>query len=112
VGSAICGASVVLATKAAVRAEDDAAAYAIACVTLFGTMAMFLYPLFQSFLHLPPQAYGFWIGASVHEVAQVLATAFGNSEDSSRVATIARLTRVAALAPIIIALGASGDRFA
>lgn len=107
-GSAICGASAIVAAKASVRAEDDDAAYAIACVTLFGTMAMLVYPLAQGLLHLPAQAYGFWIGASVHEVAQVLATAFGEGDETLRAATIAKLTRVAALAPVIIALGASG----
>lgn len=88
-GSAICGASAVVAANAAVHAEDDDAAYAIACVTLFGTIAMFVYPLVQGFLHLPAQAYGFWIGASVHEIAQVLATAFGAGEATLRTATIA-----------------------
>ena len=62
VGTSICGASAVIAAKTATGGKDDDAAYAVACVTLFGTLAMFAYPLAQGFLHLPPRAYGLWAG--------------------------------------------------
>ena len=52
VGTSICGASAVLAAKVATAGDDEDAAYAVACVTVFGTLAMFAYPLAQSFLHL------------------------------------------------------------
>ena len=51
VGTSICGASAIVAAKAATGGEDDDAAYAVAGVTLFGTIAMFLYPALAGVLH-------------------------------------------------------------
>lgn len=105
VGTAICGASAIIAAKAAVRGEDDDAAYAIACVTVFGTIAIFAYPAAQGLLHLTPHQFGLWSGASIHEVAQVMATAFDGGPEALRIGAISKLTRVAMMAPVIIALG-------
>jgi uncharacterized integral membrane protein (TIGR00698 family) len=111
VGTAICGASAIISAKAAVQGEDEDAAYAIASVTLFGTAAIFLYPIANGFLHLPPHNFGLWAGASIHEVAQVVATAFDAGPEALRVGAIAKLTRVAMMAPVIIALGELSLRF-
>jgi uncharacterized integral membrane protein (TIGR00698 family) len=105
VGTSICGASAVLAAKAATGGKDDDAAYAVACVTVFGTLAMFAYPLAQGFLHLPPRAYGLWAGASIHEIAQAVAASFQAGGEAGQFGTIAKLTRVAMMAPVVIALG-------
>ncbi len=105
VGTSICGASAVLAAKAATAGDDEDAAYAVACVTVFGTLAMFAYPLAESVLHLSPRAYGLWAGSSIHEIAQAVAAAFQGGGDAGQFGTIAKLTRVAMMAPVVIALG-------
>ncbi len=105
VGTSICGASAVLAAKAATAGDDEDAAYAVACVTVFGALAMFAYPLAESVLHLSPRAYGLWAGASIHEIAQAVAAAFQGGGDAGQFGTIAKLTRVAMMAPVVIALG-------
>jgi uncharacterized integral membrane protein (TIGR00698 family) len=105
VGTSICGASAVIAAKAATGGKDNDAAYAVACVTLFGTLAMFAYPVAQGFLHLTPRAYGLWAGASIHEIAQAVAASFQGGGDAGEFGTIAKLTRVAMMAPVVIALG-------
>ncbi|HYA73692.1 MAG TPA: putative sulfate exporter family transporter, partial [Roseiarcus sp.] len=105
VGTSICGASAVIAAKAATGGKDDDAAYAVACVTLFGSLAMFAYPLAQGFLHLTPRAYGLWAGASIHEIAQAVAASFQAGGEAGQFGTIAKLTRVAMMAPVVIALG-------
>jgi uncharacterized integral membrane protein (TIGR00698 family) len=105
VGTSICGASAVIAAKTATGGKDDDAAYAVACVTLFGTLAMFAYPAAQGFLHLSPRAYGLWAGASIHEIAQAVAASFQGGGDAGQFGTIAKLTRVAMMAPVVIALG-------
>ena len=111
VGTSICGASAVIAAKTATGGKDEDAAYAIACVTLFGTAAMFGYPLAEGFLHLAPRAYGVWAGASIHEVAQAVAAAFQGGGEAGQFGAIAKLTRVAMMAPVIIVLGEAGARF-
>jgi len=105
VGTSICGASAVIAAKTATAGKDDDAAYAVACVTLFGTLAMLSYPLAQGFLHLSPRAYGLWAGASIHEIAQAVAASFQGGADAGQFGAIAKLTRVAMMAPVVIVLG-------
>lgn len=104
-GTAICGASAVLAVTSATRADEEDVAYAIACVTLCGTLSMLLYPLLAEGLALAPRAYGLWAGASIHEVGQAVATAFQNGREAGEVGTIAKLWRVALLAPVVIGMG-------
>ncbi|MEN2979144.1 putative sulfate exporter family transporter [Tistrella bauzanensis] len=100
-GTAICGASAAAAVGSAVRAHDDEIAYAVGVVTLFGTAAMALWPLLGTALGLDPRAYGLWIGASVHEVAQVVAAGFQHGTLAGETAVIAKLARVAMLAPVV-----------
>ena len=100
-GTSICGATAVIATNVVVEGHDEDVAYAVAMVTLFGTISMLLYPVFPG-LHLSPQAFGIWCGASIHEVAQVIAAAFQNGHVSGQVATISKLSRVMLLAPMVL----------
>lgn len=104
-GTSICGASAVIAANTVVRTRDEDVAYAVACVTVFGSVAMVLTPVFGGLLGLGPHAYGLWAGASVHEVAQVVAAAYAHSPEAGELGTIAKLTRVMMLAPMILALG-------
>jgi uncharacterized integral membrane protein (TIGR00698 family) len=104
-GTSICGASAVIATNTVTRGSDEDVAYAVACVTVFGSLSMFLYPLLPGLLHLSPAAFGLWSGASIHEIAQVVAAAFQDGAHSGEVGTVAKLTRVMMLAPVVITLG-------
>ena len=104
-GTSICGASAVIATNTVTRASDEDVAYAVACVTVFGSASMLLYPTLEGFVHLAPHAFGLWTGASIHEIAQVVAAAFQNGPSSGHYGTIAKLSRVMMLAPTIFALG-------
>jgi uncharacterized integral membrane protein (TIGR00698 family) len=104
-GTSICGASAVIATNTVTRAPDEDVAYAVACVTVFGSIAMFAYPLFPGLLHLDPHAFGLWSGASIHEIAQVVAAAFQDGRDAGEFGTIAKLARVTMLAPVVMSLG-------
>jgi len=104
-GTSICGASAVIATNTVTNAPDEDVAYAVACVTVFGSVAMFAYPLLPGLLHLDPHAFGLWTGASIHEIAQVVAAAFQDGQKAGEFGTIAKLSRVMLLAPMVIALG-------
>jgi uncharacterized integral membrane protein (TIGR00698 family) len=103
-GTAICGASAVMASNSVVRAGDEDAAYAVACVTVFGTLSMLLFPALSALLPLAPAAYGTWVGASVHEVAQVTAAAFQAGAQAGEAGTVTKLVRVALLAPVVLGL--------
>lgn len=103
-GTSVCGASAVIATNAVTRASDEDVSYAIACVTVFGSIAMFLYPLLPTILNLDAHAFGLWAGSSIHEIAQVVAAAFQDGQEAGKFGTIAKLSRVLMLAPMILIL--------
>lgn len=104
-GTGVCGASAIVAANTVVRDGDESIAYALATVTLFGTIAMFSYPLIGAALHMPTEVYGLWSGASVHEVAQVVAAGFARGQAEGEFATVAKLARVLMLAPLVIGMG-------
>jgi uncharacterized integral membrane protein (TIGR00698 family) len=72
VGTGICGASAIVATGPAIEAREDEVAYAMGTITIFGIMAMFLYPyLSHLVLSLSHVEAGIFMGTSIHETAQV-----------------------------------------
>lgn len=109
-GTAICGASAVVAANTVTRARDEDVAYAVACVTVFGSLAMVAYPLLAGLLGLGPDAFGLWAGATIHEVAQVVAAAFQAGPQAGEFGTVAKLTRVMMLAPVVLLLGLAAAR--
>lgn len=104
-GTSICGASAVIATNTVTRGSDEEVAYAVACVTVFGSLAMFLLPFLGGVLHLDAHRFGLWSGASIHEIAQVVAAAFQRGQHAGEFGTIAKLSRVILLAPMVLGLG-------
>lgn len=108
-GSAICGAAAVLAVEDVLKSEPYKATIAIATVVLFGTLAMFLYPLLQhlSLFGLNDSQYGLFVGASIHEVAQALVAGNGVSPEAGNIAVIVKMTRVLLLVPVLILLSFS-----
>ena len=105
-GHAVCGAAAILASNSIIRAKESEVAIAIACVVLFGTGCMLLYPwLFQA-MHLDAKTFGVLTGATVHEVAQVVAIGQSLGEDVTETAVVTKLVRVLLLAPFIIFLHA------
>ena len=119
-GTAICGAAAVAGMSAVVRPRDDdgeqaesveeAAATAIASVTLFGTVAILVLPLLVSALDLGAVPAGVWAGAGVHEVGQVVAAAGLVSTAALDVAVVAKLGRVVLLAPLVAVVGVLESR--
>ncbi len=105
-GTSICGASAILTAGAIIRAKEDDVIVAISSITIFGTISMLAYPALYKLgvIALTPEQYGYWTGASIHEVAQVVAAAFGGSETSGEIGIIVKLTRVAALIPVAFML--------
>lgn len=108
-GSAICGAAAVIATEPIVRARTEQVTIAIATVVIFGTVAIFLYPVLyalnQQWLVIPASTHGFgiYVGSTIHEVAQVVAIAHLVGPDT---AVITKMVRVMMLAPFLILLSA------
>ncbi len=101
-GSAICGASAIAAMDAATDSREEDVTVAVATVTLFGTAALVLLPAVNAVIGFGPGAFGTWVGASVHEVAQVVAAATPGGRQAVETATVVKLTRVLMLAPLVL----------
>ncbi|HIZ50057.1 MAG TPA: YeiH family protein [Candidatus Pseudomonas excrementavium] len=104
-GSAICGAAAILATETTIRAKPAATSMAVATVVLFGSLAMFVYPLLYSLVGWNQQLYGIFIGATVHEVAQVVAAGDAIGATALTNAVIVKLVRVMLLIPFLLIVG-------
>lgn len=100
-GFSICGASAAAAMDAVSDSDEEDLATAVALVTIFGGVALLVLPLLYGPLGLDATAAGTWAGASVHEVAQVVAAASPAGAAALSVAVVVKLTRVVLLAPMI-----------
>jgi len=104
-GTAICGASAIVAANQVSRGRDADVTYALAIITLCGTAAMLAYPMLAGPLDLDARAYGLWAGASVHEVVQAVGAAAAGGPEAAEAGTVMKLARVVLLAPAVAALG-------
>lgn len=100
-GFSICGVSAVGAMAAARGSDQKDTATPITLVTLYGTLAIVVLPALASLLGLNAQQFGHWVGASVHDVGQVVATAQTAGAVALAIAVVVKLTRVLMLAPMV-----------
>ncbi|MHB0869486.1 MAG: YeiH family protein [Chloroflexota bacterium] len=105
VGTAICGNSAIVATAPVVDAKDEEVSFAVATITLFGTLAVFLYPAIGLAAGMSDVFFGTWAGTAVNDTSQVVATGFAFSNAAGQVATVVKLTRNALMAPVIVLIG-------
>jgi uncharacterized integral membrane protein (TIGR00698 family) len=100
-GFSICGASAIGAMSGIVKSKDEETATPVALVTLCGTLAIFVLPTLWHPLGLTSLQFGHWVGAGVHDVGQVVATAQIAGSAALAVAIVVKLTRVLMLAPMV-----------
>ncbi|WP_283801508.1 YeiH family protein [Campylobacter jejuni] len=110
-GSAICGAAAVLALESSLKSDPFKGILAVGTVVIFGLVFMFLYPIAFS-LNLFPffdqNAMGVFMGATLHEVANVAGAAemakdmAGFEQGASNVAVIIKMMRVILLVPFLL----------
>jgi uncharacterized integral membrane protein (TIGR00698 family) len=105
VGTAVCGNTAITATAPVIRAQDEEVSFAVATNTLFGTAAVFLYPLLGHWIGLSNAAFGTWAGTAVNDTSQVVATGFAYGDAAGKVATAVKLTRNALMGPVIVGIG-------
>lgn len=105
-GTSICGVTAILSVAPAIEADEEEVAYAVANITLFGLVGMFLYPYLAPELLSRSEQVGLFLGVAIHETAQVVGAAltyrevFGD-DIAFQVATVTKLTRNLFLAAIV-----------
>jgi uncharacterized integral membrane protein (TIGR00698 family) len=111
-GFSICGVSAIVAMSGTRRHEDEDVATAVALVTVCGSLAILVLPLLRGPLGLSQHEFGVWVGASVHDVGQVVATAGGVGTVALGTAVLVKLVRVLLLAPMVTMAAVSARRSA
>lgn len=103
--TAICGASAALALSASLPnhpQKEKATLFTVIGVSALSTLAMIVYPMIARWLELPPQLAGVFLGATIHDVAQVVGAGYSMSTETGDTATVVKLMRVAMLLPVIV----------
>ena len=99
IGTSVCGATAIVATAPLINAKKTEVAYAIANITLFGVIAMLVYPYFaQWYFNDDSLRAGLFLGTAIHETSQVAAAGLiydqqFNSPETLNVATVTKLIR-------------------
>ena len=108
VATAVCGASAALATSTVVPDYRDKAAdtaFTVIAMNVLATVAMLAYPLLCVWLGLSPQQTGVMLGATIHDVAQVVGAGQAVSDEAANAAVIVKLFRVFLLLPAVLIVG-------
>lgn len=112
---AICGASAAIAIASVLPREktsEDRLVFTIVGVTVLSTVAMVLYPLITSAVGLDDRTAGIFMGAAIHDVAQVVGAGFSVSDEAGELATLVKLLRVSMLAPTVLVIALLGRHYA
>ena len=102
VGTSVCGASAIVATGRVIKADDREVSFAVATITVFGTLSVFVFPLVGHALDLDVLTQGLWSGTAVPDTAQSIASGAVYSTVARDVATVAKLVRNALIVPLLL----------
>lgn len=107
VGSGICGAAAVLGAESTIQTKPYKTAVAMATVVIFGTIAMFIYPIAyrSGILQLTPSEMGIFAGSTLHEVAHAVGAGNAMGPEVANTAIIVKMIRVMLLIPVLFSLG-------
>jgi uncharacterized integral membrane protein (TIGR00698 family) len=112
-GTAVCGASATLATSIVLpdyKGKETDVAFIVVAVNALSTVAMVLYPLVCASLGFDSQTTGVMLGATIHDVAQVVGAGYAVSETTGNTAVIVKLFRVFLMLPLVLLIGWSFSR--
>jgi uncharacterized integral membrane protein (TIGR00698 family) len=111
VGTSVCGNSAIVAAAPVVKADDREASSAVATITIFGTLAVFVFPLVGHALDLDVLAVGLWAGTAVPDTAQTIAASAGYSTVGRDVATVVKLVRNVLMVPLLLLIAWAWNRY-
>ena len=105
VGTAVCGAAAIVAVSSVIKSKNEFTALAVACIAILGTIGAVVYIFLFPVLELNSEAYGVLVGATLHELAHVIAAAVPGGSASMDNALLTKLGRVALLVPAALVIG-------
>jgi uncharacterized integral membrane protein (TIGR00698 family) len=112
VGTSICGNTAIVATAPVIGANDDETSYAVGCITIFGLLALLVYPALSHLLFAgdATQA-GIFLGIAIHDTAQVAGAGLMYAQQygapvALEAATVTKLVRNLFMLAVIPLVGA------
>jgi len=102
IGTSICGATAITASKEVIKAKEIHTAYAISTIFLFNLIATILYPWIGHIFNMPETMFGIWDGTAVHDTSSVVAIGYMYGNESGEIATTVKLVRTMFLLPLIL----------
>ncbi|HNP35491.1 MAG TPA: putative sulfate exporter family transporter [Woeseiaceae bacterium] len=111
IGTSICGCTAIVAAAPLIKAHEAEVSYAVACVAVFGIIAMFFYPLLaHTFFTTQPELAGLFLGTSIHDTSQVAGAgmmyeAQYNAPVALDIATVTKLVRNLCMIAVIPLIG-------
>lgn len=105
IGTAICGGTAIAVTAPTIEADEKDTAFAITTITLFGVLAVFLFPVMGHLLSMSQTEFGIWAGVAIQATPQVMAAGFSYGAEAGEIAVIVKLVRVLLLAPMLVGIG-------
>jgi uncharacterized integral membrane protein (TIGR00698 family) len=106
-GTSVCGVTAIIALGPAIEASEDETGYAVACITIFGLLALFTYPwLAHALFGASPVVAGIFLGTSIHDTSQVTGASLiyqeaFNAPAALQAATVTKLLRNTSMAVLI-----------
>lgn len=105
VGTAVCGASAILAVAPLIRAKEGVTALAVSFIALMGTIGALTFSFLYPVLPYDPTVYGVLTGATLHELGHVIAAGAAGGTTGEEMAILVKLGRVALLIPVALVIG-------
>lgn len=104
-GTAVCGIAALMATAPSIKAKEENTSIAIGVVLLWGTLALFVYPVIAAAVHMPAAVYGTWAGAAIHDLPQIIAAAKqGGGNTALEAALMVKMIRIAFIVVVVLGM--------
>jgi len=103
-GTSICGIAAILATQPGIKqSKTEEAGVAIGTILVWGTLGLFLYPLLAGTFQISPVTYGVWVGATIHDLPQIVATALqGGGQIGWKAAMWIKMIRIGMIVLVVL----------
>lgn len=110
IGTTICGTSAIAIAAPLVAAKDEETSYAVATISLWGLLAIVVYPYLAKLVGASELGFGVFAGTAIHSTPQVVGAAYLFSDGAGQTATAVKLVRNCFMAPLALAIGVVAAR--
>ena len=109
-GTAICGGSAIAAVAPVINASDDEISVSLATVFILNSIALFIFPMIGTALHMTQTQFGVWAAIAIHDTSSVVGAASKFGVEALRIATPVKLARALWIVPLTLGTAAAFRR--